>query len=298
MKRLIALTILSLVASTAAFADIARPTNTPKPKPEKTWNGQMRIDTRSTNVGIATLTISKDKLKQLRAALDEADTDDSNAAVASTDLGRTQTIVAGLLLSLGLGTFLLLTLFLVRTTLLKEVEFSGSGGRPNLLLFDIQDDQIEDLRKTAAAAGAPVLVQAPIVTMKIAGVKGRKVEEWLRESAPRERREAEGGRRGDRETEKVGEKGGRDPRRPARPHAPRRRRVLRRQAGRLHAPESRGPVRHDLRTPPRPRPPRLQARGPHRHRRGQRLRAPARHAGRAFAMIPTRTLNLTRIKTS
>ncbi|MBI5690937.1 MAG: ABC transporter permease [Verrucomicrobia bacterium] len=97
-----------------------------------------------------------------------------------------------LLLSLGLGTFLLLTLFLVRTTLLKEVEFSGSGGRPNLLLFDIQDDQVEDLRKTAAAAGAPVLVQAPIVTMKIAGVKGRKVEEWLRESGSRGTREAGG----------------------------------------------------------------------------------------------------------
>lgn len=102
MKRLIILAILTLAVTTAAFADIARPENTPKPKPEKTWNGQMRIDTRSTNVGIATLTISKDKLKQLRAALDEADADNSNAAVASTDLGRTQTIVAGLLLSLGL----------------------------------------------------------------------------------------------------------------------------------------------------------------------------------------------------
>ena len=38
-----------------------------------------------------------------------------------------------LLLSLGLGTFLMLTLFLTRTTLLKEVEFTGGGGRPNLL---------------------------------------------------------------------------------------------------------------------------------------------------------------------
>ncbi len=85
-----------------------------------------------------------------------------------------------LLLSLGLGTFLMLTLFLTRTTLLKEIEFSGGGGRPNLLLFDIQDDQIEALQTTAAKEGAPVLVHAPIVTMKIAAVKGRKVEELLR----------------------------------------------------------------------------------------------------------------------
>ena len=94
-----------------------------------------------------------------------------------------------LLLSLGLGTFLMLTLFLTRTTLLKEIEFSGGGGRPNLLFFDIQDDQIEGLRKATAAEGAPVLVHAPIVTMKIASVKGRKVDELLRYS--RTRRDAE-----------------------------------------------------------------------------------------------------------
>ncbi len=95
-----------------------------------------------------------------------------------------------LLLSLGLGTFLMLTLFLTRTTLLKEIEFTGGGGRPNLLLFDIQDDQIEPLKKATAAEGAPVLVHAPIVTMKIATVKGRKIEELLRDA--RENRENRG----------------------------------------------------------------------------------------------------------
>jgi putative ABC transport system permease protein len=48
------------------------------------------------------------------------------------------------------------------------------------LFFDIQDDQIVELVKATAAEQAPVLVQAPIVTMKIAAVKGRKVEEILR----------------------------------------------------------------------------------------------------------------------
>ena len=90
-----------------------------------------------------------------------------------------------LLLSLGLGTFLMLTLFLTRTTLLKEIEFSGGGGRPNLLFFDVQDDQIADLVKATAAEGAPVLVQAPIVTMKIASLKGRKVEDLLRDTRAR-----------------------------------------------------------------------------------------------------------------
>ena len=94
-----------------------------------------------------------------------------------------------LLVSLGLGTFLMLTLFLTRTTLLKEIEITGGSGRPNLLFFDIQDDQIDGVRATAAEQGAPVLVYAPIVTMKIAAVRGQKVEELLRG----ERRGPDGG---------------------------------------------------------------------------------------------------------
>ena len=90
-----------------------------------------------------------------------------------------------LLVSLGLGTFLMLTLFLTRTMLLKEIEFSGGGGRPNLLLFDIQDDQVDALKTMAAAEGAPVQVHAPIITMKIASINGRPVEELIRQSRSR-----------------------------------------------------------------------------------------------------------------
>jgi putative ABC transport system permease protein len=95
------------------------------------------------------------------------------------NLYRPQNRTVLLVLSLGLGTFLMLTLFLTRTTLLKEIEVSGGGARPNLLFFDIQDDQIEPLKKIAATEGAPVLVSAPIVTMKIAAVNGRRVDELL-----------------------------------------------------------------------------------------------------------------------
>jgi putative ABC transport system permease protein len=86
-----------------------------------------------------------------------------------------------LLLSLGLGTFLVLTLLLVRTTLLAEIRGSGAAGRPNLVFFDIQDDQIGALRDVAAAAGAPVAESAPIVTMKIVSVRGVTVEKLLQD---------------------------------------------------------------------------------------------------------------------
>ena len=84
-----------------------------------------------------------------------------------------------LLVSLGLGTFLVLTLFLVRTTLLREIQGADAMGRPNLIFFDIQDDQIAPLERAAAAAGSPVEESAPIVTMRIASVRGMSVEKLL-----------------------------------------------------------------------------------------------------------------------
>ncbi len=86
-----------------------------------------------------------------------------------------------LLVSLGLGTFLVLTLFLARTTLLREIQGADARGRPNLIFFDIQDDQIAPLESVAAGAGSPVAESAPIVTMKIASVRGKPVADLLKE---------------------------------------------------------------------------------------------------------------------
>jgi putative ABC transport system permease protein len=84
-----------------------------------------------------------------------------------------------LLLSLGLGTFLLLTLSLARETLLSQIRDSGDAARPNLLFFDIQDDQLEPLNAILAGEGVPVQASAPIVTMRLRSLKGRPVEALL-----------------------------------------------------------------------------------------------------------------------
>ncbi len=86
-----------------------------------------------------------------------------------------------LLLALGLGTFLIVTLALTRATLVAQIENTGGGDRPNLLFFDIQDDQIGPLETIMAAEGAPVKASAPIVTMRVRSLQGRPVEEILRE---------------------------------------------------------------------------------------------------------------------
>ncbi len=58
-----------------------------------------------------------------------------------------------LLLALGLGTFLIVTLALTRATLLAQIQGTSDGNRPNLLFFDIQDDQIGPLRELLARKG-------------------------------------------------------------------------------------------------------------------------------------------------
>lgn len=90
-----------------------------------------------------------------------------------------------LLLSLGLGTFIILTLALTRETLLAEIRGSGGADRPNLMLFDIQDDQIGPLTDLLAAERAPVRAQAPVVTMRIRSINGRTVDELLKDNRDR-----------------------------------------------------------------------------------------------------------------
>jgi putative ABC transport system permease protein len=97
------------------------------------------------------------------------------------NLHRPNNRTVALLLSLGLGTFLLLALMLTRETVLAQVRGTADGDRPNLLFFDIQDDQIGPLTRTLANEGVPVRAQAPIVTMRLRALKGRPVEDVLKD---------------------------------------------------------------------------------------------------------------------
>jgi putative ABC transport system permease protein len=90
-----------------------------------------------------------------------------------------------MMLALGLGTFLIMTMYLVQQTLVNQVQISGGAGRPNLVFFDIQPDQIDGLSDVVEAEGLPVLDRVPIVTMRIHAVKGRTVEEMRADTTTR-----------------------------------------------------------------------------------------------------------------
>ncbi|WP_448518961.1 ABC transporter permease [Rhodoflexus sp.] len=86
-----------------------------------------------------------------------------------------QTLV--LVLSIGLGTALVAMLFFIQDLLLSQVQFAGRENQPNMVLFDIQNSQRDDVNRLASKFNLPLLQQVPIVTMRVAAVNGRSVRE-------------------------------------------------------------------------------------------------------------------------
>ncbi|HKL88902.1 MAG TPA: FtsX-like permease family protein, partial [Salinibacter sp.] len=90
-----------------------------------------------------------------------------------------------LMLALGLGTFLIVSLFLVQRTLLEQIKVTGGEGRPNLVLFDVQNSQVEGVKNIVRDVGLPIMADEPIVTMRLSRVKGRTINEIRRDSTTR-----------------------------------------------------------------------------------------------------------------
>ena len=99
--------------------------------------------------------------------------------LASLHRPNNRTLV--LLLSLGLGTFLLLTLRLTEYTMLHGILPQTGAERPNAVLFDIQPDQKEGVRQILLGQDLKVMQEAPVVTMRLQAVSGIPIEKILRD---------------------------------------------------------------------------------------------------------------------
>jgi len=84
-----------------------------------------------------------------------------------------------LLVSIGLGTAILTTLFIIQGLILQNVDSMDAGSQPNMVLYGIEREQAEGLSSITEKYDLPVIQQAPIVTMRLAAWKGRSKEEWL-----------------------------------------------------------------------------------------------------------------------
>jgi putative ABC transport system permease protein len=88
------------------------------------------------------------------------------------------------ILSLGFGAFLITTLYLVQSNLLRRFEFNAAASEANLVFFDIQDDQAPGVDSMVSAKGR-ILQSAPIVTMRITRINDRSVEQIMADTRAR-----------------------------------------------------------------------------------------------------------------
>lgn len=91
-------------------------------------------------------------------------------AVANLYRPNNQTLI--LIVTIGLGTALISTLFLVKDLLLQQVAYAGAGDVPNMIVFDIQPHQREAVVELTRRHGLPVRQLVPIVTMRVESVDG------------------------------------------------------------------------------------------------------------------------------
>jgi putative ABC transport system permease protein len=92
------------------------------------------------------------------------------------NLHRPNNQTTAVTLAIGLGTFLLVTLYSVQSMLVTQVTARTGAGEPNLVLFDVQRDQREGVGELVKSQGVSLRGEVPVVTMRLSAVKGRSVE--------------------------------------------------------------------------------------------------------------------------
>ncbi len=91
-----------------------------------------------------------------------------------------QTVV--LVVAIGLGTFLISTLYFTKDILLAKTEVGQSNTNANMIILDVQSEQRATIEQTIKAKGLPVLDNIPLVTMRIHSLKGKLVNELRQDS--------------------------------------------------------------------------------------------------------------------
>jgi len=89
-------------------------------------------------------------------------------------------------LSLGFGAFLITTLYLVQSNLLRQFNVGLEKSSANIVFFDIQEDQLPGVDSLVRSSGE-ILQTAPVVTMRIAAINKRSVDQIIEEAQAQRR---------------------------------------------------------------------------------------------------------------
>ncbi len=96
---------------------------------------------------------------------------------------RNQTMT--MVLAVGVGTFLISTLYFTKDILLAKASIADTSRSPNLILLDVQSGQQEAVAGAITPKGLPVIDNIPIVTMRVHSIKGRPINEIRKDTTSR-----------------------------------------------------------------------------------------------------------------
>ena len=88
---------------------------------------------------------------------------------------QNQTLI--LIVTIGVGTFLISTLYFSKDLLLGQASIESKTNSANMILLDIQKEQADDVAATLINNSSPVIDNIPIVTMRIHSIKGKTINE-------------------------------------------------------------------------------------------------------------------------
>ncbi len=95
---------------------------------------------------------------------------------ALSNLFRPNNQTQVLMVTIGLGGFIIATLNIIQHSLLGQVEFTGSQNESNTILFDIQPSQRDQVIDLIKEHKLPVNQVVPIITCRLKELRGRTVE--------------------------------------------------------------------------------------------------------------------------
>lgn len=101
---------------------------------------------------------------------------------ALSNLFRPNNQTRVLMVTIGLGGFIVATLNIIQHSLLGQVEFTGNKNQSNTILFDIQPYQRDGVVNLIKDNQLPVNQLVPIITCRISELKGRKSEVIMKDT--------------------------------------------------------------------------------------------------------------------
>ncbi len=91
-----------------------------------------------------------------------------------------QTVV--LVVAIGLGTFLISTLYFTKDILLAKTEIGQTAENANIIILDIQPEQRDSVATSISNIGLRVLNSIPLVTMRMHSINGKLINELQQDS--------------------------------------------------------------------------------------------------------------------